>query len=112
VLTSTSPGDGSTDVSPDQPVVLSFSQPMDTTSVAYTIVPAVSGISERWSNGDTVLTLDHDPFAVSTTYTITVTAASDTEGQALTNAPFEWSFTSSVRVPDPSESLFLPLVNN
>jgi hypothetical protein len=110
-LIGTSPADGSTAVSLDQPVRITFSRAMDTGSVSYTIEPSVSGISESWSSGDTVLTLSHDPFDADTSYTVTVTAASDTEGQALTNAPFSWSFTTaSERGPASSTTLYLPLV--
>jgi hypothetical protein len=109
-LTGTSPGDGSTDVPLDKPVIITFSRAMDTTSVAYEFAPTVGGLSESWSNGDTVLTLSHDLFAADTSYTVTVTAASDTEGQALTNAPFSWSFTTSSSTSSSGGTLYLPLI--
>jgi len=110
-LTGTSPGDGSTDVPLDKPVSITFSRAMDTTSVAYEFAPAVGGLSGSWSNGDTVLTISHDPFATDTSYTVTVTAGSDTEGQALTNAPFSWSFTTaSERSPGSGGTVYLPLI--
>jgi hypothetical protein len=109
-LTGTSPGDGATGVALDQPVVISFSKAMNTASVGYTFEPAVSGISESWGSGDTVLTLSHDPFTTTATYTVTLTAASDTEGQSLTNAPFSWSFTTGSDTSSSDRTLYLPLV--
>jgi hypothetical protein len=93
-LTGTSPAAGAASVSISQTIVISFSKAMDTASIGYTIEPTVSGLSESWSDGDTMLTIDHDPFTAATAYTVTVTAGSDTEGQSLTNAPFSWSFTT------------------
>jgi hypothetical protein len=110
ILTGTSPGDGSTAVPLDQPVSITFSRAMETISVGYTLEPAVSGLSESWSNGDTVLTINHDPFAADTSYTVTVTSGSDTEGQALTNAPFSWSFTTGSGTSSSGSTLYLPLV--
>jgi hypothetical protein len=93
-LTGNSPADGATDVPLDQTIVLTFSKAIDTSTLDYTLEPAVGGLSESWSNGDTVLTLSHDPFTVATAYTVTVTAASDTEGEALVAAPIRWNFTT------------------
>jgi hypothetical protein len=113
-LTGTSPADGSTSVPLTRTVTITFSKAMDTSSVSYTIEPSVSGLSESWSDGDTVLTLSHDPFTAATAYTVTVTAASDTEGQALTNAPFSWNFTTvddgGGEPPVGERRLYLPFI--
>jgi beta propeller repeat protein len=91
----------------DEPIVVEFALPMDTSSVTYACTPDPGGWVESWdgtrraANG-TILTLAHDPFALSTTYTFTVTEGVDVLGRAI--EPFGLVFTSS------GPRVYLPLV--
>ncbi|MCK4442947.1 MAG: Ig-like domain-containing protein, partial [Thermoplasmata archaeon] len=81
------------DVPLDEPVVIVFSEPMDTPTVVYVIDPNPGGLSESWSLNDTVLTIDHDPFDECTEYTVSITGARDMQGLLLL-PPDSFSFTT------------------
>jgi hypothetical protein len=98
------PGSGAADVALTAPVVVTFSEPINTSTFAYNVTPDPGGWSAAWSGGDTAVTLAHDPFASQTTYTVTVTAATDLGGNPLAGAPYAWHFTTV------SYRLYLPLV--
>jgi len=59
------------------PLLVYFSEDMDNTTVFYGITPNPGGLSAIWSNGDTVLTIDHNPFTNCTWYTANVTGESE-----------------------------------
>lgn len=92
----------------DEDIILQFTLPMDTSTVTYECDPDPGGWSVIWTAaalpdaGNTVMTLSHDPFTLSTTYLFTVTGGVDVFGQAI--EPFGMSFTTyAVR-------LYLPAV--
>lgn len=104
----TSPADGASGVPITASLVITFSEPMITGTLAYTIAPNPGGWAEAWNDGDTVVTLNHAGLAYSQTYTVTV-AAHDLDGQALVPGPVPnpWSFaTESSSV----FSVYLPVV--
>ncbi|MCJ2563406.1 MAG: Ig-like domain-containing protein, partial [Candidatus Thermoplasmatota archaeon] len=109
-ITNTSPSDGDVDVLLDALIIVDFSEPMDTATLFYTIVPDPGGLSEAWSNGDMTLTIDHTPFGECTEYTVTI-LAQDLQGQPLAAGPVPnpWSFTTVclapyITVTDPADA--------
>ena len=95
-----SPVDNAVGVLLGSPVVVNFSEPMNTaaTEPAITFNPSPGGFSFTWSNGNQTVTVGHSPFLPRTTYTVTVgTGATDTSnpGNPLgSGVPFSWSFTT------------------
>ncbi|MFA5902329.1 MAG: Ig-like domain-containing protein [Desulfobacula sp.] len=84
-----SPATGATGVATTAPVVVTFSEPVDTTSLVYTLTSS-SGVT--WSAGDTVATIAHSAFTNSNIYTVTVTSIKDKAGNTIL-APASSSFT-------------------
>ena len=83
-----------------QPIIIQFSEEMNTSSVSYTCTPSVAGgFTETWSKTiytDDTLTLSHaTDFTMGTTYTFNITAAKDSSdpGNPL-NTSYSWSFTA------------------
>jgi hypothetical protein len=73
----------------DVPVVVTFSEAMDTLTVAWMISPDPGGWSQVWNQNDTVLTLDHaNPFEYETIYTFEVLSGNDLYGLPLIPGPF------------------------
>ncbi len=95
-VVSVSPVNGATDVVRNVPLVIDFSEPMQTGSVTVSIVPAVTGLVKAWGLFDTRLTLNHNAFAASTRYTVTVTG-SDLVGNPMT-VPYMWTFTTGAEI--------------
>ena len=85
-----------TNVAVTSSIQVTFSEPMDTSSVqnAFTVNPSVSG-SFTWSSGDAVLTFSPSSSLVyQTLYTITIsTGAKDQLGQNMLS-PSAWGFTT------------------
>jgi hypothetical protein len=111
VLLATDPAGGATGVPITTSLVVTFSEPLATATLAYTITPPVSATVPTWNLAGTVLTLSHGGLAYSQTYTVTV-AAQDLEGLSLVPgpAPNPWSFTTMVAPPPPPQRVYLPLV--
>jgi uncharacterized repeat protein (TIGR01451 family) len=105
-IVSTNPANGAADVVRNMPIVINFDEMMAVSSVSYTLVPAVTGVVETWSNNNQRLTLAHDELAAYTRYTVTITAGTDLAGNPLANAPYPWSFTTgAVSAPEADLSL-------
>jgi hypothetical protein len=102
------PADGAVDVALDAAVVVTFSEPIDTATFTLTAIPDPGGWSATWTQGDTVVTLAHAPFAPGTAYTLTVWAE-DMQGQALVAGPVPnpWSFATAAQV---RYVIYLPVV--
>jgi hypothetical protein len=94
-VVATGPADGETGVPVTASLVITFSEPMITSTLAYTVTPDPGDWAESWSDGDTVVTLGHADLAHSTVYTVTVDAA-DTDGMPLVPGPVPnpWSFVT------------------
>ncbi len=73
----TNPASGRANVPIDAPIWVNFSEAMQTTTVRWTISPAIT-LGSSWSNGDATLELTHTaPFADCTNYTVQITAGRD-----------------------------------
>ncbi len=91
---SISPANGAVDVAVDAPVVINFSEAMNTASVTYSVSPNPGGVTPTWNGAGTQLTLAHNNFSFLTDYTVSVTGGTDLDGNGLENAPFNASFTT------------------
>jgi hypothetical protein len=91
------PAADATNVAITSTVQVTFSEPMDNSSVqnAFNANPTVPG-SFFWSSGDSVLTFTpSSSLAYGTLYTVTIsTGAKDKEGQNMLSA-YSWSFTTA-----------------
>jgi hypothetical protein len=96
-ITVTDPVSDETGVALARPIVVTFSEAMDTPSVVYNVVPLIA-TTEAWTVGDTVLTLSHAaPFNQSMQYTVFIVAGRDLAGDDLVAgpAPNPWRFTTA-----------------
>ncbi|MDI6792638.1 MAG: Ig-like domain-containing protein [bacterium] len=100
VITSVSPNHGDTEVGLDQPVIVTFSNPMNTDSFAFAdTLPG--GWWPGWNEADTQVTIYHNSFQDSTTYAFEITGGQDKAGNELTGLPYTWSFTTVAIEPPP-----------
>lgn len=99
-ITTTTPTNGATDVSTSAPVVITFSESMLSSSVMGALRHALPNPIYTWNSSNTVLTINHDPLAADTAYTVEVRAtATDLDLEALNtvtppSAPNPFSFTT------------------
>ena len=105
----TDPAHVATDVLITAPIILYFSEGMDTGPTGATITPGVA-LTEGWSVGDSVLTLTHPDFAYCTWYEVNVTGQ-DKNAQPL--EPFPASpvpnpFLFKTECPNPEVLYTLP----
>ncbi|UCE36904.1 MAG: Ig-like domain-containing protein [Thermoplasmata archaeon] len=109
----TSPADNAENVDPDANIEITFSEEIDPLSLTYICTPDLGGWSEIWSNGNTVLTLSHNPFAIATTYSFQVTTAKDISGNNINQGAVlnPWSFTTSGDLIAPQISAIYPADN-
>jgi len=99
----TSPANGDTKVAPGAPVIVAFSEPIDTSSFAGTVDPFVNGLNPVWNAGGDTLALVHtvEDFALGTVYTVKVTAANDIYGIPLAVLPDSIMFTTKADTTAP-----------
>ncbi len=100
-IASTNPSDGSMAHPIDAPILVNFSEPMDTATVNWTITGGIA-LADSWSNGNRTLTLAPNPqFASCTRYMVNVTQGKSETGQDLVPGPVPnpWSFVTYC--PDP-----------
>jgi hypothetical protein len=101
-ILSTDPPAGAVDVPLDAPIVVTFSKPMDTTSVTVTLNPTIPN-SGAWTDNNTVLTLTHGmTFLPLQPYCVAV-AGADWQGNPLVSGPVPnpWCFTTAPPLPPP-----------
>jgi hypothetical protein len=93
VILWTSPVNGTLDVPFSQPIMVKFSKKMDTASVFFSMRPAIAMDQPVWEDGNSNMTLTHQPFAPSTIYSISVSGR-DIQGNPLGNGPVPnpWTF--------------------
>ena len=106
VIAATYPSAGATDVSIFTSLIITFSEPMSTASLGYTVVPDPGGWVVNWDDGDRVAVLKPSTWKGAQTHTVTITADNKTGAQLQPGpVPNPWSFST--------QSLFrlqLPLV--
>jgi len=86
-IVSTVPANGAGGVATTSTIVITFSEAMSPTTLAWTISPNPGGWTEVWSGGNTIVTLSHSAaFTQSTVYTVTVTSCQDTSATPI--APY------------------------
>ena len=88
----TSPLNGANDVLPSDCVKITFSEAMDTATVAVTFTPAPATVSTTWSGGNTIATVCHTPFATSP---INVRVAGTSEDASQPGNPMGADYTFS-----------------
>lgn len=99
-IVSTVPANGATAVSPTENIVVTFSEAMKTSSLAYNITPNPGGLTVAWSGGNTILTIYHIDFQFFTFYTAMINCQ-DVAGNWLAGG-YTWSWTTMpVDVPIP-----------
>ncbi len=106
------PISASTEVPVSESLVVTFTEPIDTDTFNFTVLPNPGGWSASWNALHTVITLNHDDFAPNTTYNVSVNQADDLIGHILVSAPVSWSFaTVTVDTTSPTITQTYP-VNN
>jgi hypothetical protein len=106
-LAAFTPLSGSLDVSLDAALVLTFSEPVQPSTLAFTVTPDPGGWSAQWDEQGMVVTLTHAAFLPGQTYTVQVLQARDLAGNPL-DLPPAWAFTTLAPLP-PGYQVFLPL---
>jgi methionine-rich copper-binding protein CopC len=93
VTGSESPLNSAINVAVSTQISVTFSEPMDTSSLAASMNPTVDG-TFAWSGGNTIITFTPTyNLANNTMYTCTVTTAKNTQGTPLAGT-YTWSFTT------------------
>jgi hypothetical protein len=97
-IVSTDPYDGETNVPLDYNVTIVFSEPMNTTTVVFQIMPGLP-FNHVWSGNDTILTVTHDDlFIECEPYNAGISDGVDLEGDGLipgpSPVPNPWAFTT------------------
>ncbi|MBI5805048.1 Ig-like domain-containing protein [candidate division TA06 bacterium] len=93
-IVSTSPADGDSNVPRNQPVMLSFSEPIDPASFNGYSVPDCN-FNPSWNATFDTLTLSPDTlYSYSTTITMSCTTGTDTSGNRIAGLPVTFSFTT------------------
>ena len=100
------PLSGAVDVPLTATVVLTFSEPIVTRTLAYSLAPDPGGWAVAWNAGGTVATLSHADFDADQVYTFTVTQARDWALNSL--SPVQWAF--SAQASETWQRIYLPLV--
>jgi len=95
-IISTSPKHNSIDIALNATIVVTFSEPMNITTVIFTCSPDPGGWSVFWSSMNSVATYTHIDFGSLTTYTFEITGGKDIGGNDLVanNVSNPWSFTT------------------
>jgi hypothetical protein len=104
-ITNTIPPDGATGVLPNADIIVTFSEPIQTSSVTWTITPSVILSVRSWTGGNTILTLMHTVnFTPGLQYCVTILTARDVQGNPLAPGlvPNPWCFTVGAGLPAPS----------
>lgn len=95
-ITSVTPSDEAQHVFINEPIIINFSEPVNT-SVTVSTSPCLNicvTYSKVWSNNNMTLTLTNDEyFAINTLYTIEISNVYDSTENPIAN-PYTWSFTT------------------
>jgi hypothetical protein len=82
-ILSITPVDGASDVTLDDAVLITFSEPMDIGSIMFTCNPDPEGWVLDWNDDNTTLTLSHNDFSELTTYLFEIIQGTDVSGNPL-----------------------------
>ena len=96
-IVQTDPYDGEVNVDPDRNITIWFSEPMDTSTVIWTLAPDPLGWMMNWSANETVLFLNHSNLlSQCTMYSVAVIYGEDKDGNPLVPGPVPnpWNFTT------------------
>jgi hypothetical protein len=107
-VVSTSPGQGATGVAVTSTVTATMSEHLRPNTAALTVTGPGGSVAGTVNYNDTTLQVAFSPSAAlanSSTYTATVSGATDASGNLMT--PVSWTFTTAAPAP-PSSSLFAP----
>ncbi len=95
-VSSTTPPAGATDVALNQSIIIVFSEPISNTNEQNVgISPDVSGTSYSWSPDSTTLTISHNGFSNSTSYTVAVSNYCDTNDNVMNLYSFSFTTTNT-----------------
>jgi hypothetical protein len=100
-----SPAAEATGVLLDEPLVITFSKAIISSTFAFTMAPDPGGWSVTWSEDGVVASLLHDAFQLIQRYDVAVTAAADLAGNPLA-AAYPWFFSTF------GYGVYLPVVLN
>lgn len=104
-VTTTSPSSGATGVATTTAPAATFNQAVNSTSVTFTLKDstgaAVTGTTSLNSTGTVATFTPSAPLAYNTTYTATVSGATNSTGQSMAS-PYSWSFTTAAAPPAPA----------
>ncbi len=96
-LTSTTPNDGQTSVSVTAPILATFSEPVQSATIAVSVRDsgnnAVTGTTSYEAGTNTLTFTPSAPLAGSAVYTVTVSGAKDFSDNIM--SPASWSFTTA-----------------
>ncbi|MFQ6107197.1 MAG: Ig-like domain-containing protein [Thermoplasmata archaeon] len=102
-ISETDPANNETNVSVYHPISIRFSEPMDTSSLSWTIAPDPGGWDPgTWLENDTLVVLNHlNPFNQCTRYMVEVWDAADKSGNPLVPGPVPnpWTFVTTAGCP-------------
>ncbi len=89
-ILSTDPRDGEDNVGLTRPIIVTFSERMDSAMITVNVVPSFPFVID-WNLGLTVLALTHSPFEICTVYRVSITDPSLDPGPV----PNPWQFTTT-----------------
>jgi len=82
-ITYSTPDSGAVNVALNAPVMIVFSEQMDTGSFTFTLLPDPGGVSCTWNTGRDTLRIAHNPFIFGAEETLSITHATDLFGHLL-----------------------------
>ena len=120
VVLTTDPANDTFGVPLDKSVVVTFSKPMNPSTLVYALDPPDVTLTPGWSDGNTKVTFTHGtPLVASRTYTFHVDGA-DVDGNGLISGPVPvpWIFTTAGALPfivstdPPNRAINVPVTTN
>jgi hypothetical protein len=99
-IISTLPLDGAVEIEIDQDIIITFNEPMNTSSLVFTCTPDPGGWGAPvWNANSDQVTCSHSDFEDQTHYTFEITAGEDLGGNSLVGLPYSFSFDTKDLTP-------------
>jgi hypothetical protein len=99
-IVSTLPIDGAIEIEPTQDIIITFNEPMNTSSLVTTCSPDPGGWGiPIWNANSDEVTCSHSDFDDETHYTFDITACEDLGGNSLVGLPYSFSFDTKDLTP-------------